>query len=157
MLEPKTVLAPTDFSEPSRDALDTAAEVAFRYGATLLLVHIVPAIPELAAGVSIFKEGDYERRLHEDAAKRLTALVASYSRKGLTVRTEVGTANEAGMEIVRIAERENADLIVIATHGMTGWHRLAFGSVAEKVMRASHCAVLLLRAQPTDVRDPSRS
>lgn len=40
-----------------------------------------------------------------------------------------------------------ADLIVIATHGMTGWHKLAFGSVTDKVVRLATCPVLVLRAQ----------
>jgi nucleotide-binding universal stress UspA family protein len=64
------------------------------------------------------------------------------------VTSEVGTANEVAMEILRIGEHNNADLIVIATHGMTGWHKLAFGSVAEKVVRLAECRVLVLRAQP---------
>jgi nucleotide-binding universal stress UspA family protein len=51
------------------------------------------------------------------------------------------------MEILRIAEHNHADLIVIATHGMTGWHRLVFGSVAEKVVRLAHCPVLVMRAE----------
>jgi nucleotide-binding universal stress UspA family protein len=78
------------------------------------------------------------QRLHE-LDHKLTA-------KGVKVRSEVGTANDVGMEIIRLAEHDNVDLIVIATHGMTGWHRLAFGSVAEKVVRLAACPVLLLRA-----------
>jgi hypothetical protein len=57
-----------------------------------------------------------------------------------TVRTVVGHG-DAASEIVRIAEHEHADLIVIATHGMTGWRRVLFGSVAERVVRLAsyHC------------------
>jgi nucleotide-binding universal stress UspA family protein len=61
-------------------------------------------------------------------------------------RTEMGTANDVGMELVRIAEHEHADMIIIATHGMTGWHKIAFGSVAEKVVKQASCPVLVLRA-----------
>jgi nucleotide-binding universal stress UspA family protein len=50
------------------------------------------------------------------------------------------------MEILRIAEHSGADMIVIATHGMTGWHKLVFGSVAEKVVKMAACPVLVLRA-----------
>jgi nucleotide-binding universal stress UspA family protein len=53
------------------------------------------------------------------------------------------------MEIVRIAEDEHADMIVIATHGMTGWRRIPFGSVAKKVVEEAECPVLVLRAQET--------
>jgi nucleotide-binding universal stress UspA family protein len=53
------------------------------------------------------------------------------------------------MEIVRIAERDHADMIVIATHGMTGWRRIPFGSVAKEVVEEVECPVLVLRAQET--------
>jgi nucleotide-binding universal stress UspA family protein len=46
-----------------------------------------------------------------------------------------------------MADHNKADMIVIATHGMTGWHRLAFGSVTEKVVRSSKLPVLVLRAE----------
>jgi nucleotide-binding universal stress UspA family protein len=59
------------------------------------------------------------------------------------------------MEILRITEHNSADLIVIATHGMTGWHRLVFGSVAEKVVRLASCPVLVLRANPKAGQDAS--
>lgn len=57
---------------------------------------------------------------------------------------------DAASEIVRIAETESADLKVIATHGMTGWRRVLFRSVAEKVVRPAKCPVLSLRAPQTD-------
>jgi nucleotide-binding universal stress UspA family protein len=150
MLQPKVVLAPIDFSNPSYDAVETAVHIASELGAALLLVHVVPALPKLPAGVSIFKEGDYERSLREDAVRRLTELSAKCAKAGVTVQSEVGVANDVGMEILRIAERHKADLIVISTHGMTGWHALVFGSVAEKVVRAAPSAVLLLKGSPPE-------
>jgi nucleotide-binding universal stress UspA family protein len=86
--------------------------------------------------------------LHKDAVQRLNELSHNLAAKGLKVRSEVGTANDVGMEIIRIAENNGADLIVIATHGMTGWRRLAFGSVTEKVVRLASGPVLVLRAEP---------
>ncbi|HXN34312.1 MAG TPA: universal stress protein [Polyangiaceae bacterium] len=147
MLSPKVVLAPIDFSDPSYDAVETAVHVASTFGAALVLVHVVPALPKLPAGVSIFKEADYERSLHEEAVKRLTELSAKCAQAGVSVQTEVGIANDVGMEILRIAERHKADLIVIATHGMTGWNALVFGSVAEKVVRSAPGAVLVLKVE----------
>src|SRR5208282_4065575 len=111
--------------------------LASRYDSELLLAHVAPVIPKLPSGVSIFHEGEYERELTQDAEKRLAELVQKYAGKGIRARSIVGMANDAGMEIIRIAEHEHVDLIVIATHGMTGWRRLAFGSVTEKVVRAS--------------------
>jgi len=112
----------------------------------LLLVHVVPMLPRLPSPAMIFNEAEFEQELHKDAEKRLNDFVNKLAAKGLKVRFEVGTANDVAMEIIRIGEHNKADLIVIATHGMTGWHRLAFGSVTEKVVRLAPLPVLVLRA-----------
>jgi nucleotide-binding universal stress UspA family protein len=149
VLSLKTILAPVDFSDFSNNALNIAADLSSRLGAELLLVHVVPAIPDLPEGVSIFKEGEYEQSLHDSAQKRLSDIAAGLAGKNIKTRTEIGTANDVGMEIVRIAERDHADMIVIATHGMTGWRRIPFGSVAKEVVEEVECPVLVLRAQET--------
>lgn len=148
MLPPKLILSPIDFSDPSIEAVNVATDLAARFGAELCLAHVVPALPKLPPSVSIFKEGEYEQYLNRDAAEHLERLAQTISEKGVKSKTIVGTANDVGMELVRIAEHENADLIVIATHGMTGWHPMVFGSVTEKVVRASDRPVLVLRAKP---------
>jgi nucleotide-binding universal stress UspA family protein len=147
MFHPKLILSPIDFSEHSQGALSDAVEIAKQFGSELLLVHAVPAIPRLTAASEIFHEAEFESELHKDAEERLQKLAQELSQQGLQVRSEVGIANEAGMEILRIAEHNHADLIVIATHGMTGWHRMVFGSVTEKVVRLASCPVLVLRAE----------
>ena len=146
MLPPKLILSPIDFSDPSQAALDVAADFAARFGAELLLVHVVPAIPDLPENVSLLKEGEYDQSLVDAAAKRLSDLAATVAHKNVKARTEVGTANDVGMELVRSADHNHADMIIIATHGMTGWHKIAFGSVAEKVVKQASCPVLVLRA-----------
>jgi nucleotide-binding universal stress UspA family protein len=148
MLPPKLILSPLDFSDPSQEALDTAAELASKLGAEMLLVHVVPMLPRLPSPAAVFNEAEFEQALHKDAVQRLNELSHNLAAKGLKVRSEVGTANDVGMEIIRIAENNGADLIVIATHGMTGWRRLAFGSVTEKVVRLASGPVLVLRAEP---------
>jgi nucleotide-binding universal stress UspA family protein len=148
MLPPKMILCPVDFSAHSDEALKVATDLAVQFGAALCLVHVVPAIPKISTVVEFFHEGEYEKELHKNAADRLRQIADDIARKGITVTSQVGTANEAGMEILLAAEHSRADLIVISTHGMTGWHRLALGSVAEKVVRLAACPVLVLRAQP---------
>lgn len=149
MLPPKVVVAPVDFSEHSQTAALVAADLASRFGSQLLLVHAVPALPKLPPDVSIFHEAEYEDELRKDAERRLRTLANELSRTGITVQIDVGVANDVGMEILRMAERNQGELIVIATHGMTGWRRLAFGSIAEKVVRLATCPVLVLRAKAT--------
>ncbi len=153
MLPPKLILSPIDFSEASRDALDVAADMSSRFGADLLLVHVVPAVSDLPGAVSIFKEAEYDQSLTDTATQQLSELAATLGPKNIKVRTEVGTANDVGMELVRIAKHSGADMIIIATHGMTGWREMAFGSVAEKVVKQADCPVLVLRAKAAQDAD----
>jgi len=144
---PKLIVAPVDFSDHSHAAVNVAGDYASRLGAELLLVHAVPAIPKLPSPGTIFHEAEYENELRKQAEEQLKRLAQDLAKRGVRARTEVGIANDVGMEILRIAEHNHADLIVIATHGMTGWHKLAFGSVTEKVVKMAACPVLVLRAQ----------
>ena len=148
MLSPKLIMSPIDFSQHSHEALDAATDLASTFGAELFLVHVVPAIPRLPSAAAILHEREYEEELHNGATARLDEMVKAIEDRGLKARGEVGTANDVSMELLRIAEHNGVDLIVIATHGMTGWHKLAFGSVTEKVVRLAPCPVLVLRARP---------
>jgi nucleotide-binding universal stress UspA family protein len=153
MMPPKLILSPVDFSDPSREALDVAVDMAARFGASLLLVHVMPFVADLPQGVSIFKEGEHDRDLTETAEQRLSKLAVTIAQKNVQVRTELGTANDVGMELVRIAEQDHADMIIIATHGMTGWRTIPFGSVAKKVVEQAACPVLVLRAKAANEAD----
>jgi nucleotide-binding universal stress UspA family protein len=141
------ILSPIDFSDPSHAALETAASLAKQFGAELLLVHIVPAIPDLPSSVSILKEGQYDEPLHKEEATRLAALAQKLTRTGIKTESAIGTANDTAMEIIRIGEENNADLIVIATHGLSGLHKLVFGSVTDKVLRESQVPVLVMHTK----------
>jgi len=138
------ILSPIDFSDPSQAALATAASLAKQFNAELLLVHIVPAIPDLPSSVSMLKEGQYDESLHTDAATRLAEMALKLKQSGIKAESTIGTANDTAMEIIRQADENDADLIVIATHGLSGLHALVFGSVTEKVLRGSHVPVLVM-------------
>jgi nucleotide-binding universal stress UspA family protein len=97
--------------------------------------------------VSIFGEAEYDQSLVDAAAQQLSEIAATLVPTSTKVRTEVGTANDVGMERMRIAEHNRADVIIITTHGMTGWREIAFGSVAEKVVKQADRPVLLLPAK----------
>jgi nucleotide-binding universal stress UspA family protein len=146
MLPVKNIIAPTDFSQPSYEALAAASELALHFGAELCVIHVVPALPALPPDPNfVFKVPEYEQALHADAVANLRKLAEGTVKKGIRTRTMVGHG-DAGSEIVRIAQSEGADLIVLATHGTTGWRHLVFGSVAERVVRLAHCPVLSIRA-----------
>jgi nucleotide-binding universal stress UspA family protein len=142
MFLPKRILSPIDFSDSSLEALYAARDLAAHYSSDLLLVHAVPVIPD---DTSILHETADEETLIEAARRRLTELAEKLKAQGLRASATIGLANDAASEILRVAEAEGIDLIVIATHGMTGLRHLAFGSVAEKVVRTAACPVLFLR------------
>ena len=144
-LPPKFIVVPIDFSNSSMESMDVAKELGKQYGSEISLIHVVPVIPRLPDAVSIFDEGAYEKELIQRAEQRLEELVKQLEEAGVRASGRVGLANDAATEIVR--DSELADLIVIATHGTTGWRRLAFGSVTEKVVRTANCPVLVLRAK----------
>ena len=146
MLPFKKVLCPSDFSEASRMALGAAGEFAGHFHAEIYLVHVVPVVPPLPPDPNfVFEVPEYERALHADADRQLKALTEELTAKGLVVHTMVGHG-DPGTEIVRVAKDEAVDLIVIATHGTTGWRHVMFGSVAEKVVRLAHRPVLTVPA-----------
>jgi len=142
----KKILCPTDFSEASRLAIDVAADLAARDQGELSLVHIVQVEPPLPSDPNFVMEvPEYERTLHTDAQRQLDVLAACL--KNVKVGTMIGHG-DPGNEIVRIAQEEAADLIVMPTHGRTGLDHVVFGSVAEKVVRHAHRPVLTMPAPP---------
>jgi nucleotide-binding universal stress UspA family protein len=141
----RRILCPLDFSEPSKKALEAAIELAGQFRSELVLVHVVPpAAPGIPADPMFAFAGheDYAKAMRVRAEEQLT-LAAQGVPQGLQSRNVIGTGHAAD-EIVRLANEELADLIVIATHGLTGWRHLVFGSVAEKVIRFAGRPVLVV-------------
>ena len=106
----KKILSPIDFSDPSQSALETAASLAKQFSAELLLVHIVPAIPDLPTNVSILKEGQYDEAVHNDATTRLAEMAQKLTQSGIKSESTIGTANDTAMEIIRQADESAAEL-----------------------------------------------
>jgi len=146
----KKILCPTDFSEPACSGIVAAGEMAARFSAELILMHVVGPIPALdtPAGVSTFDVAAYQRELTESAEQSLHERRAKVP-ESVPTKTLV-THGEAGHEILRIAKEESVDLIVMATHGATGWRHRIFGTVTEKVVRTAHCSVLTVYARPPE-------
>ncbi len=133
-----------DFSEPSRIAAEDAALLAKQLGAELTLLHVYepPAVattgmvvspPDLFAAAAAGVEREFESWRAE--AERLA---------GRPVHLKVVLGGPAA-EIVRFAQEERMDVIVVATHGRTGVRRLLLGSVAERVVAHADCPVVVVR------------
>jgi nucleotide-binding universal stress UspA family protein len=139
----KKILCPTDFSEPSFKGIEAASELAEHFSAELLLTSVVtPVYPIGAPGIpASYKVGEYYEEMVEYATQSLEEIEKEKIPAGVKTQTFIDRGNAAD-EIVKRAENEKADVIVIATHGWTGWRRVVFGSVAERVVRFAECPVL---------------
>lgn len=137
------VLAPTDFSVAAEMALPVAVEVAELYGARLDLLHVLEAVPLLAALTGARTAEELFPELRPHAAERLGAIVQGSSGVlgDAAVRIAEGRAAET---IVDHAKAHGVDLIVMAKHGLHGVERVLIGSVTERVCRTAPCAVLAL-------------
>ncbi|GAB4334553.1 MAG: universal stress protein [Candidatus Abyssubacteria bacterium] len=149
MLPFKKILWPTDFSEASYAALEPAKELAEHFSAELCILHVVAPIPTATVPAPVapatFNVPMYQKELQESSEKTLRELVEQKFPKGMRIRALVKQGS-AAYEIVQVAGDEGVNLIVIATHGQTGWRRIMFGSVAEKVVRMARTAVLTVPA-----------
>jgi nucleotide-binding universal stress UspA family protein len=150
----KRILLPTDFSECSRAALDCASCLASATGARLYILYVdelkdvsVPAIPPVEGGYLYAAAWDDERR--EELQEMLAKIVPTVANVAYEHRLLTGSPTA---QILRFAEQESIDLIVMGSHGRTGLARLVMGSVAQAVMRGAKCPVLIVK-QPMAVGD----
>lgn len=138
-MQPPTVLYATDFSEWSRLALQYAASQARASQARLLIVHVEEV--STATGEGMLHAG-IPREDPEELEQRLQAVVPEDFDGPCEHLLLQG---DPAAEVVRAAEDENAEMIVLGTHGRTGLARLLMGSVAEQVVRHAPCPVLIVR------------
>lgn len=153
LLRAKRILCPTDFSGPSYEGLDYAVHWSSSLGAELCLVHVLPKIadPVWARPLHSNPDGvrlalsEYEAALYTSAQRKLHEVMEQHMPEDPSRRAIV-RVGDAANEIVRVADDENADLIIIASRGLTG-RPDTFGSVTERVARLAKCPVLIVPAR----------
>lgn len=131
----RSILFPTDFSPASEYAFEYAERLALSTGASLLVLHVF-GVPDT------WGTGGMPERVDEEIKKRLTGIKPSSA----AVKVEyISHGGPAGDVICWLAQERGCDLIVIGTHGHTGFSHLILGSVAEYVVRHAACPVLTVR------------
>jgi universal stress protein A len=133
------ILYPTDFSTMGQTALEMAGSLARDRGATLIIMHVEEP-PMAYGGGELYYGIDEPDR--EELKRMLAEVVPSDPAVPCEHRLMIGSPATA---IIEMAEREEVELIVMATHGRTGLLRVLMGSVAEEVVRKAKCPVLTVK------------
>jgi nucleotide-binding universal stress UspA family protein len=159
----------TDFSENAEASLAYAEEIASRFDADLILVHVLLDIPffysSFLGDSSAYLEALEKAR--EEASGELESIARNLRNKGIAARIMLLEGSPYS-EIISFAENQGADLIVMSTRGPKGLERIIIGSTAEKVVRNAPCPVLTVHEKPalplkianilllTDLSEPSK-
>ena len=162
------ILVPIDFSSDAQRALQWGASLAEKYGAKVVLLHVIPkAVEEMhrqgegfVSPTSSSYEGIYEGMvlrsqpfakqpiiidLEDQTRRELHDFASQQIKEGVPLQVKVAVGRPAA-EILRVAGEETVELIVMGTHGRTGLRHLLLGSVAEEVSRHAPCPVFTVRA-----------
>ena len=151
-LQLRRILLPTDFSGCANYALPYAAAIARAANATVICVNVIePIVP--AVGYTGMAEAmpiaEMSEQMEDSAERELPGVMNCEALRGLKVEEVIGHG-DAAAEIVRIADEQEIDLIVISSHGRTGLGRIFFGSTAEAVVRHARCPVLVVKPPPEE-------
>jgi len=153
----KKIILATDFSNTSKEASHHALLLAKIYGAELTILHVFDTgawnTPShyyvTTEGYNLAESQDEIRQRGKDSLIKLADSI------DLEVDT-IFTEGDPGHEVIRVAEELDAGLIVLGTHGYSGWKRFAIGSVAEFVTKYAPCAVLTIRPKGEEKRREER-
>ena len=146
----RRLLHATDFSKASRPALATAIALARQNRAPLAIAHVLsPLVLPVGGDMAYMPPRTYEmidQNARQHARKQLDALVGRAKKAGVRA-TGILLDGAPQEQIPRAARRARADLLIIGTHGRTGFSKLLLGSVAERVVRVAPCPVLTVRSR----------
>lgn len=140
-LPKRNVVVPIDFSSQSLTAIQTALELV-ETPRQLHVIHVVVPLAAITVG-EVWVAEDVEARLSA-AREHLAKFLQENDLVGITTEVREG---DPGLEIAHYAEAQEADLVVIPSHGRHGVQRLLLGSVTERVLRHVHCPILVLRRE----------
>jgi nucleotide-binding universal stress UspA family protein len=147
-LSPKKILWPTDFSELSQEAGEYAREYQKVFGAELHVVHVCQPLDtpglqmEMIPGVDLSIS---QENVVEASRSRLETIVRSRFPVDTPVTCE-SLVGRAWPEVCDYAKRCGIDLIIVATHGLTGLRHVVIGSTAERIVQHAYCPVLTVKS-----------
>ena len=144
----KKILVPIDFSQNAQNALNVAAEIALKSGATLALLHVniaaiyaTPISEYVAISKYIVEDQQYDESATTALEKLKLSLLAKpeYAGLDIQIRVEEGYLHTS---VRNVAKEDAVDLVVMGTKGSSGMNEFLLGSNTEKVIRTAPCPVL---------------
>ena len=149
-LEFRKLLVPVDFSECSRQALDSALALAAKDNATVDVLHVIEPLPPMYHAAKVWTRFEVDGDLHARVDERLRSWAGDPPGVGYVVME-----GHAAAEIARLADERQPDLIVMGITGDTAAPWLLVGSVTERVCRMANAPVLAIRRGTTETPVPS--
>lgn len=149
----RRILVPLDGSELARNALPAATALAKETGAQVLLLQMLQTLDSGNSSILFKNEQEADtiyERWQAGTEQKLADMALQLRESGIDANHRVGLGDPAA-GICDIALEEEADLIVLSTHGRSGLGRWYHGSVATKVMRHAHCPVMLIRSKESEM------
>jgi len=145
------ILVPMDGSDYSFKAAEYAIDVARRYESEITLISIVASKVRYGASSGVFGaiSPSYLNKYENEAKKWFNRVLIMAEKDGLKIKkiktNVITTPLSIVSTILRYAQKDKADLIVIGTKGITGFKKMLVGSVASGVVTYAHCPVLVIR------------
>jgi len=144
----KRIMVAMDFSEQSIEALKKGHALAESFNSTLIVCHVVPrtvSVNPLFPQYSVLESQDMDSNRVERAMDALNKVVQEHTGRTSEEFMPIISNGQPASEAVRVAEDQDADLIIVAHRGASGLARMLLGSVAESIARHAHCSVLVVR------------
>ncbi len=138
----KPIVVPFDFSEHAMEAVNKALQLA-ESAEQIHILHVLPFMIPTEPGVVWATVDDASRISHALESLRTALPAGKYGSLQLDVRV-----GDPGQIVADRADELQAELVVVGSHGRTGLSRLVLGSVAERVTRLAHCAVIVVKLSP---------
>lgn len=140
------ILVAIDDSEISANVIQQAAQLAKALNSQITLVQIMTLDPYLAdAYLRMGQSNELIERVRSYVQENLTKAQKQFEELGQTVATQVVEGFSVHEEIIKAAQNLEVDLIIMGSHGRTGFKKFTLGSVAQKVLGESHIPVLIVR------------
>ncbi|MCU4366465.1 universal stress protein [Acinetobacter variabilis] len=140
------ILVPVDGSETSYAAVDKAVEIAKAFNSKVTVVQVLTLDPYIAAEyITAAQTNDLVERARTAILKTLDEAKAKFAAAGIEAETQLLEGQVIYSEIVKAAESLNTDLIVIGSHGRTGFKKLFLGSVAQSILGQANVPVMVIR------------